>query len=70
MSDDRVDGHRWPLSSMRVLDEIHDQVRLGEDPKVWLLIVIGVREGRCEELLAVEDGHSESTESRAGCPRS
>jgi putative transposase len=48
------------------MDGIHVQVRLGEDPKVCLLIVIGVREDGCEELLAVEDGYRESTESWAG----
>ena len=41
-------------------------VRLGEDPKVCLLIVIGVREDGEKELLAVEDGYRESTESWAG----
>jgi putative transposase len=39
------------------MDGIHVQVRLGEDPKVCLLIVIGVREDGCKELLAVEDGY-------------
>jgi putative transposase len=48
------------------MDAIHVQVRLGEDPKVCLLIVIGVREDGCKELLAVEDGYRESTESWAG----
>jgi putative transposase len=48
------------------MDGIHVQVRLGEDPKVCLLIVIGVREDGCKELLAVEDGYRESTESWAG----
>src|ERR1019366_7916884 len=38
------------------MDGIHVQVRLGEDPKVCLLIGIGVREDGCKELLAVEDG--------------
>jgi len=38
------------------MDGIHVQIRLGEDPKVCLLIVIGVR----------EDGYRESTESWAG----
>jgi putative transposase len=45
------------------MDGIHVQVRLGEDPKVCLLIVIGVREDGVKELLAVEDGYRESTES-------
>lgn len=40
-------------------------VRLGEDPKVCLLIVIGLREDVGTGLLAVEDGHRESTEIRA-----
>ncbi len=48
------------------MDGIHVQVRLGEDPKVCLLIVIGVREDGIKELLAVEDGYRESTESWAG----
>ena len=47
-------------------DGIHVNVRLGEDPKVCLLIVIGVREDGEKELLAVEDGYRESTESWAG----
>jgi putative transposase len=38
------------------MDGIHVQGRLDEDPKVCLLIVIGVREGGVKELLAVEDG--------------
>jgi len=48
------------------MDGIHVQVPVGEDPKVCLLIVIGVREDGCKELLAVEDGYRESTESWAG----
>jgi putative transposase len=51
------------------MDGIHVQVRLGEDPKVCLLIVIGVREDGVKELLAVEDGYRESTESWAGVLR-
>src|SRR5947209_15626655 len=47
------------------MDGIHVSVRLGEDPKVCLLIVIGVREDGEKELLAVEDGYRESTESWA-----
>ena len=47
------------------VDGIHVQVRLGEDPKVCLLVVIGVREDGTKELLAVEDGYRESTESWA-----
>jgi transposase-like protein len=48
------------------MDGIHVSVRLGEDPKVCLLIVIGVREDGEKELLAVEDGYRESTESWSG----
>ncbi len=47
-------------------DGIHVSIRLGEDSKVCLLIVIGVREDGQKELLAVEDGYRESTESWAG----
>ena len=48
------------------MDGIHVTVRLGEDTEVCLLIVIGVREDGEKELLAVEDGYRESTESWAG----
>ncbi|WP_249012231.1 IS256 family transposase [Conexibacter sp. DBS9H8] len=48
------------------MDGIHVRVRLGEDAKVCRLIVIGVREDGVKELLAVEDGYRESTESWAG----
>jgi transposase-like protein len=48
------------------VDGIHVSVRLGEDPKVCLLVVIGVREDGVKELLAVEDGYRESTESWSG----
>jgi putative transposase len=48
------------------MDGIHVSVRLGEDPKLCLLIVIGVREDGVKELLAVEDGYRESTESWSG----
>jgi transposase-like protein len=51
------------------VDGIHVQVRLGEDPKLCLLVVIGVREDGTKELLAVEDGYRESTESWAGVMR-
>jgi putative transposase len=40
-------------------------VRLGEDDRLCLLVVIGVREDGCKELLAVEDGYRESTDSWA-----
>ena len=51
------------------MDGIHVQVRLGEDPTVWLLIIIDVREDGVKELLAVEDGYRQSTESWAAVYR-
>jgi transposase-like protein len=48
------------------IDGIHVNVRLGEDPKVCLLVAIGVGEDGVKELVAVEDGYRESTESWAG----
>jgi transposase-like protein len=48
------------------VDGVHVSVRLGEDPKLCLLVVIGVREDGEKELLAVEDGYRESTDSWAG----
>ena len=44
------------------IDGVHVSVRLGEDPKLSLLVVIGVREDGTKELLAVEDGYRESTD--------
>jgi transposase-like protein len=44
---------------------VNVSVRLDEDPKVCLLVVIGVREDGEEELLAVEDGYRESEDSWA-----
>lgn len=51
------------------VDGVHVSVRLGEDDKLCLLVVIGVREDGAKELLAVEDGYRESTESWAGVLR-
>src|SRR3954466_10792836 len=48
------------------VDGVHVSVRLGEDDRLCLLVVIGVREDGVKELLAVEDGYRESTESWAG----
>src|SRR5450755_997306 len=47
------------------VDGVNVSVRLGEDPKLCLLVVIGVREDGCKELLAVEDGYRESEDSWA-----
>ena len=46
-------------------DGVNVSVRLGEDPRLCLLVVIGVREDGCKELLAVEDGYRESEDSWA-----
>jgi len=45
------------------VDGVHVSVRLGDDPQLCLLVVIGVRADGGKELLAVEDGYRESTES-------
>jgi len=42
---------------------VHVSIRLGKDDKLCLLVVIGVREDGTKELLAVEDGYRESTDS-------
>ena len=46
-------------------DGVHVSVRLGDDDRLCLLVVIGVRADGTKELLAVEDGYRESTESWA-----
>lgn len=51
------------------VDGVHVAVRLGDDPQLCLLVVIGVREDGSKELLAVEDGYRESTESWASVLR-
>ena len=44
-------------------DGIHVKVRLGEDDGLCLLVMIGVRPDGTKELVAIEDGYRESTES-------
>jgi putative transposase len=51
------------------VDGVHVSERLGEDDRLCLLVVIGVREDGTKELLAVEDGYRESTESWASVMR-
>jgi putative transposase len=51
------------------VDGVHVSVRLGEDDRLCLLVVIGVREDGTKELLAVEDGYRESTDSWASVMR-
>lgn len=73
----RLEFHRY---AYLFVDGVHVSVRLGEDDRLCLLVVIGVREDGCKELLAVEDGYRESTDSWAavfrdlkrrglGCPK-
>ena len=47
------------------VDGVNVSVRLGEDDRLCMLAVIGVREDGEKELLAVEDGYRESTDSWA-----
>ena len=47
------------------VDGVNVAVRLGEDSKLCLLVMIGVREDGEKELLAVEDGYRESEDSWA-----
>ena len=47
------------------VDGIHVNVRLGEQDRICLLVMIGVRPDGTKELVAVEDGYRESTESWA-----
>ena len=51
------------------VDGIHLKVRLTQD-KVCLLVMIGVRADGTKELIALDDGHRESTESWADLLRS
>jgi len=51
------------------VDGIHLKVRLEQD-KVCLLVMIGVRADGTKELIALEDGHRESSESWADLLRS
>jgi putative transposase len=47
------------------VDGVNVKVRLGEDPKLCVLVLIGVRDDGHKELLAVEDGYRESADSWA-----
>jgi transposase-like protein len=51
------------------IDGIHMSIRLGEDDRLCLLVVLGVREDGEKELLAIEDGYRESTDSWAAVLR-
>jgi putative transposase len=51
------------------VDGIHVNVRLGEQDRLCLLVMIGARPDGTKELIAVEDGFRESTESWAAVLR-
>jgi len=61
----RTRSLRFQRYAYLFVDGVHVSVRLGEDDRLCLLVVIGVREDGTKELLAVEDGYRESTESWA-----
>jgi putative transposase len=65
----RTRSLRFHCYAYLFVDGVHVSVRLGEDDRLCLLVVIGVREDGVKELLAVEDGYRESTESWAGVMR-
>jgi putative transposase len=46
-------------------DGVHVSVRLGQDKRLCLLVIIAVREDGRKELLVVEDGYRESSDSWA-----
>jgi putative transposase len=62
----RLEFHRY---AYLFVDGVHVSVRLGEDDRLCLLVAIGVREDGRKELLAVEDGYRESTDSWAAVLR-
>jgi putative transposase len=45
------------------VDGIHFSVRLGEDDRLCVLVMVGVRTDGTKELVAISDGYRESTES-------
>jgi putative transposase len=47
------------------VDGIHTKVRLGQDERLCCLVMVGARLDGTKELVAVEDGYRESTESWA-----
>jgi putative transposase len=47
------------------VDGIHFTVRLGEDDRLCVLVIVGVRTDGTKELVAITDGYRESTESWA-----
>src|SRR4051795_7566988 len=65
----RTRSLRFHCHAYLFVDGVHVSVRLGEDDRLCLLVVIGVREDGVKELLAVEDGYRESTDSWAAVMR-
>ena len=51
------------------VDGIHFNVRLGDDDRLCCLVIVGVRLDGSKELIALQDGYRESTESWAGLLR-
>jgi transposase-like protein len=47
------------------VDGIHFSVRLGEDDRLCVLVMVGVRTDGTKELIALSDGYRESTDSWA-----
>lgn len=47
------------------VDGVHFNVRLGEDDRLCVLVMVGVRTDGTKELIALADGYRESTESWA-----
>ena len=65
----RVRSLRFHQYAYLFVDGIHMSIRLGEDDRLCLLVVLGVREDGEKELLAIEDGYRESTDSWAAVLR-
>ena len=51
------------------VDGVHFNVRLGDDGRLCCLVMVGVRLDGSKELIALQDGYRESTESWAGLLR-
>jgi putative transposase len=47
------------------VDGVHFTVRLGDDDRLCVLVIVGVRADGTKELIAIADGYRESTESWA-----
>lgn len=56
-------GAAVPSLCVSVRRRVNVSIRLDEDPKLCLLVVIGVREDGDKEFLAVEVGYRESEDS-------